>query len=430
MKRRLIIPLILSIFTIFSLNAQLTLLEQKLYELPDVIFEKIETPEGYQEAYNLLVRQPLDHEYPSKGYFYQRVYLSHKGFERPTVMITEGYSRGRNGIYELTGLLGANQVMVEHRYFGGSIPDSLDYNYLNLEQATADLHYINQLMRMLYSGKWISTGISKGGQTTIYYRYFYPEDVDVSVPYVAPLNLSLEDERIYHFLDTVGTKECRDAIYNVQKRMLENREEILPMLEYYVMGADLTFTYLTFEQAFEYAVLEYPFSFWQWGADCEEIPDGSADLKKLVKHFQAVSGMDFFSDQSMEAYASHYYQAASQMGYYGYEIDGLKGLIQALPTSHNPLAIFVPGKMEVPFNDALAKKVHEWVKTEGNNFIYIYGNSDTWSATAVMPSDEVNSKWFFLEGKDHGAARIGNMTTEQKAELKSTLEKWLEIELE
>ena len=247
--------------------AQTQNIEDLLFSLPDLIFKKIETPDSFELAYELKVRQPLDHFDPSKGFFYQKVFLTHKAFNRPMVINTAGYSKKKNDILEITELLSANQIAVEHRYFGESLPDSMEYEYLNLKQATADLHRINQLFKKIYTGKWVSSGISKGGVTTIFYRYFYPDDVDVSVAYVAPLNKEREDKRIYTFLDTVGTDECREKIKSFQTRLLENRDEVLSYLKFYSIGAGLKFNYLTFDQAFEYAVLEYPFYFWQWGAD-------------------------------------------------------------------------------------------------------------------------------------------------------------------
>ncbi|RMF21741.1 MAG: hypothetical protein D6765_15235, partial [Bacteroidetes bacterium] len=179
-------------------------LETRLFELPDLLFKPIEPPDGYEAAYELRIKQPLDHKDPSKGFFWQRAYLSHRSFDRPVVLAIEGYGRPRNRMYELSGLLQANQIDVEHRYFGESMPDSVDYTYLTFEQASADLHHIRQLLGRLYAGKWVSTGISKGGTNTLLYRYFYPEDVDASVAYVAPVNHSVEDPRIYAFLRTVG----------------------------------------------------------------------------------------------------------------------------------------------------------------------------------------------------------------------------------
>ena len=152
--------------------AQTEVFEDQLFQLPDVIFTKIETAKDYESSFELKIKQPLDHSDASKGFFYQRAFLSHKGADRPTVIITQGYSRTENKIGELSEFLGANQIDVEHRYFGESMPDSLNYNYLNLKQATADLHHIRQIFGEIYTGKWISTGVSKGGATTIFYRYF------------------------------------------------------------------------------------------------------------------------------------------------------------------------------------------------------------------------------------------------------------------
>ncbi len=397
--------------------------------MPDVIFIKLNTPPGFIEAYELAVRQPLDHKDFSKGFFYQRVFLSHKGFEKPVVFVTEGYEQ--EGIYrnELTSLLNANQIEVEHRYFGESMPDSIDYTYLEAEQEAADLHRINEIMKQIYTGKWISTGISKGGQNSIYYRYFYPGDVDVTIPYVAPLNLALGDERIYSFFDTVNTSECRNKIRDFQIRMLKERKKVLPLLKWYSNGKDLDFTYLSFEEAFEYAVLEYAFSFWQWGHSCNEIPSANSTLEEALAHLLSVSDIDFFSDETMEKFRSHYYQAAREVGYYSYRTDEFKGLLKALPMKPYPSAIFTPGKMEVEYNSTLSKKVFDWTQTSGNNFIYIYGAGDTWSATSVPPSSETNSVWFFLNAAHHGAARIKNMNPAQKELFVNTLEEWLSIEI-
>ncbi|MFT4971061.1 MAG: hypothetical protein ACI9XO_001808 [Paraglaciecola sp.] len=405
-------------------------LEKMLFDLPGVVFKKLETPEGFEAAYELHIKQPLDHKDHSKGYIYQRAFLSHRGFNRPMVMATEGYARPRNRMYELTSMLDANQLDIEHRYFGTSVPDTLDYQYLTFEQMAEDLHHINQLFKKLYQEKWVSTGISKGGTTTIFYRYFYPNDVDVSVPYVAPVNYEYEEKRIYEFLDKVGTAECREDIKEIQVRLLQEREKVLPLLKWYAKGAKHKFTYLTLEEAFEYAVLEYPFSFWQWGHDCSKIPAADADLEVVLQNFMDVVGISFYADADMEAFASHYYQSSTQMGYYGYETAEFKGLLKALPTDSNPYASFTPNKMEVKFDGTLTNKVAKWLKTEGNNFLYINGGIDTWSATGVEKSDKVNSKWFVLEGKDHAKARIAHMTEEEKAEFEEALEMWLGVEID
>ena len=201
-------------------------------------------------------------------------------------------------------------------------------------------------------------------------------------------------------------------------------------MHFYGLGARLKFTYLTEAEAFEYAVLEYPFSFWQWGAKCEQIPGKKDDLAKAVEHLPQVSNINLFADQSMTAFASHYYQSAQEMGYYGYETEDFKGLLKALPMQPHPHAAFTPNKMEVSFDGSLLEKTNQWIETKGNQFIYINGALDTWSATAVPPNDKVDALWFFMEGKDHGGARIRNMTEENREKLIVQLEKWLDLKIE
>ena len=326
--------------------------------------------------------------------------------------------------------MGANQILVEHRYFGESLPDSIDYSYLKAEQEAEDLHKINLLFKEIYKGKWLSTGVSKGGQNTIYYRYFYPGDVDVSVPYVAPVNLSKEDERIYSFLKDAGTEECREKIKNFQISMLKNREKVLPLLKWYSLGAKLSYNYLSIEESYEYAVLEYSFSFWQWGHDCSEIPSGKVSIDSMTRHLLSVSNIDFFSDGDINTYKGHYYQCAAELGYYGYNTDDFKPYLKALPSKPNPSAIFTPDKMDVKYNPELSGKVYEWATSKGNNMIYIYGGNDTWSATNIPPSPVPGALWFKLEGKNHGTARIKYMSSEEKKILVSTLETWLNMDID
>ena len=404
-------------------------LEMALFELPDVIFKKIDTPDGYDSAYELKIKQAIDHNDPSKGHFYQRVFLSHKGYDNPTAIITNGYGKPRNNITEVAELIDANQINVEHRYFLESSPEAMDYSYLNFEQLTADLHKINQIFREIYKGKWVSTGISKGGTTTIFYRYFYPNDVDVSIPYVAPVNYSDEDKRIYEFLDNIGDEDCRKTIYEYQVKMLKESETIKSQLKWYAKGKDLKFNYLNFDEAYEYAILEYPFSFWQYGHDCTKIPSSDADLEVYIDHFLDIVGLEFYSDDAMKSYASHYYQSGTEMGYYGYETEDFKGLLNYLSHDDHPSAVFPPENVDVTFDGTLTKKVAKWAET-ADNMIYINGALDTWSATAVPPSSKCNSLFYFLKDKHHASARIKNMTDTEKALLNKTLNKWLDIDIQ
>lgn len=403
--------------------------EPWLKEQDDVKYIQIESNGSYDECYKLLIKQPLDHWDESKGHFYQKVYVSHKSSQRPNVIVTEGYNQNRNITYELSQILNANQIIVEHRFFGESLPDSMNYQYLNLKQACADLHAIRSKLGSFYKSQWLSTGISKGGATTIFYRYFYPDDVTVSVPYVAPINREYEEKRIYHFLDTVGTDECRSAITSFQKRLLTQRDKMISLMNLYSRGANAQYKILSLSAAFEYAVLEFPFSFWQYGHDCSNIPADSASAEEMAHYLLDISDITFFSDNMIERYCSHYYQSATEMGYYGYQTEEFKGLLKALPTDSNPHATFFPFEMKDDFNIELLNNVNAWLDKSANKMIYIYGSLDTWSASAVPYNPNLNSVWFMMNGLHHGNARIHNMTQAEQIKLINTLEDWLSIKI-
>jgi hypothetical protein len=181
-----------------------------------------------------MLPQPLDHKNPAVGHFRQRVFVGHRGFDRPTVLETEGYGcNWMNGflIDEPATLLNANQLYVEHRYFGASRPEKLEWKYLTAEQDAGDYHAIRLLFGQIYQGKWISTGVSKGVQTAVEYKVFYPDDIDVVIPYVAPLNYRKLDSRIDRHFRKVGTEQCRDKIRSVQNYLLQYKKVTLSIYE-------------------------------------------------------------------------------------------------------------------------------------------------------------------------------------------------------
>ena len=62
----------------------------------------------------------------------------------------------------------------------------------------------------------------------MYHSFYYPDDVDVRIPYVAPMNYTVEDERIYSFLGKVGKASDRRKVKRFQKLALKQQERYLP----------------------------------------------------------------------------------------------------------------------------------------------------------------------------------------------------------
>ena len=378
----------------------------------------------FKECYELRIRQPLDHQVPDGATFQQRVYLSHMDESQPVVLVTEGYAAGGRRMTELSGFLQANQIIVEHRFFGESKPDTLDWNYLTVRQSAEDLHAITTIFKALYKGAWVSTGISKGGQTTLYYRYYYPADVTMSVPYVAPINVSREDPRIFTWLRTVGDPECRKRIREFQQSMLHDEDTMLSLLEEHAKQKMMKFS-MGIATAYEYAVLEYSFSFWQWArAQCGEIPRPTASAQDRFTHLLRVVSLNDYDDAGVAAFEPFFYQAYTEIGYYGYDITEFKGLLKAVRVPTN--SILAPKNAPLTFDCTTLQTILPWLQTQGANIIYIYGGNDPWTASAVEPYGTTNALKIVKPGGSH-TTRISNLPPDQRERVLSTMEQWLGI---
>ena len=161
-------------------------------------------------SYTFSFEQPIDHNRPELGTYLQACRLRYKGAEKNVVVLTHGYNMEYYDT-DLATHLDANQLNIEHRYFGQSLPepfDNLDMTYLNSNQQARDIHNIvSTLKKYLFkTGKWASTGTSKDGITTAlqaYWSDYYKwTDFDVYVPFCAPFLTGTD------YAD--GTHSCND----------------------------------------------------------------------------------------------------------------------------------------------------------------------------------------------------------------------------
>ena len=403
-------------------------LRQKLAALQGISgIEKLES-EVYPEKYLVRITQQVDPKNPAAGTFTQRVVIGHVGFDRPTVIVTEGYggAYALNPKYqeELTKLLNANLVFVEYRYFLESTPEPKNWDYLTAENSAYDLHHVNQTFRQLYQGKWISTGISKGGQTTCLYRAYFPDDVDFSVPYVAPLNRAVEDGRHEPFLRQVGTKAERDRILAFQKAVLKQKAAIVPMLENYCQEHKLTFR-IPMAEVLDYSVLEYPFAIWQWGTPVDQVPEPTASEADLFKHLMEISEPSYFSNE--QPYVSFDVQACRELGYYGYDTAPFKGLLTIKSAKGYLNKLMLPTELidQVEFRPELYHKVYNFLKDNDPKMIFIYGEIDPWSATRVPTFRGKKNEQIYIQPRGSHRARIGNMPEEMKKQIMDQIHAWL-----
>ncbi|RMG26742.1 MAG: hypothetical protein D6732_21015, partial [Methanobacteriota archaeon] len=388
--------LFLSFFLLISVVFAQTLSSEEhkfvdyLLHLPDCYIQKVQGDSFFQWTYEVKLKQPLDHDHPDNGSFYQRIRISHKGYDRPTIIVTEGYNLYYKNAFELAKILDANQIVVEHRYFDQSRPEKMDWTFLTIDQAVQDYHRIRTLLDSLYSGKWISTGVSKGGQTALYYRWKFPEDVVGTVAYVAPVNLSQEDPRIDEFIRNLISR-CPQKVEKFQLAVLEHPDSMAAYLTQYARDKKISFRRVGIHRTIEYMVLEYPFSFWQWGkGKCDDIPDEKSTPRELFNHLIKYSSPYYYDDRSVKEMEPAYYMFFTQLGYYGFKYNS-PDVLEHLSYLRCPTnSEFAPVGVPLPLDSRNLKRWKTWLEHKAKNIIYIYGENDPWSATAVDVSKNKN----------------------------------------
>ena len=372
------------------------------------------------------IKQPIDYKNPETGSFSQRVVIGHAGFDKPTVLVTEGYG-GRYALSpsymdELARLFETNLVVVEHRYFLESTPEPTLWEHLTVENAMNDLHRITSMLKTIYKGKWISTGISKGGQTSIYYKAYFPDDIDIVVPYVAPMCKGVEDGRHEPFLRKVATAEERKAIQAFQTEILKRRESLTPLFEEYCREKGYTFK-IPLPEVYDLSVLEYPFAFWQWGTSIKTIPDIDDDDRKLFLHWMNISDPDYFRKDG--PFDSFFVQAARELGYYGYDTKPLKKYLSVRNVKGYLPRVFLTENNHFEFDNTAYKKVTKYIRKNDPKMILIYGEFDPWSAAAVsIPKNKNNMMAVYEPGGSH-KARISTLPDDMAERVKATISRWL-----
>lgn len=404
-----------------------TVLEQKISAISAIKeIRPLETSE-FSEKYVTYFTQPLDHRHPEKGSFRQRVIVSHAGFDRPTVIVTEGYGSAYalrpQYREELSKLLNANMIFVEYRYFLESTPEPKDWQYLTAENSADDLHAITTAFKSIYPGKWIATGISKGGQTTLLYRTFYPDDVVISVPYVAPLCYGVEDGRHEPFLHKVSTPENRKKIEDFQLEALKRKATLLPRFEKYCTEKNYSFR-APIEEIYDYSVLEYSFALWQWGTPISSIPATTASDDEIFSHLLAISEPGYFTADSPNA--SFFVQAARELGYYGYDVQPFKQYLSIQSSEGYLHRLMLPEELkDMPFDKTLSKKITKFLKKQDPKMIFIYGQNDPWTAAGVTWLKNKKNIHVFIQPNGSHLARINTLPEAEKAKVMELINEWL-----
>lgn len=398
----------------------------KLKAIPGVTVEQKDTATPGVTYFVLHFTQPVDHEVPDGQTFQQEVSLIHRDADAPMIVQTSGYfDYYLDRPVELTNLLLANQISIEHRFFGESRPEPADWSKLTIKQMADDQHAIIAALRDIYPGAFITTGGSKGGMTATYHRRFYPDDVDGTVPYVAPISFAAPDDRYTTFVDGIGPASCRTALRDLAIEMLQNRRAAIEARA----GAQPGHAYnrIALGPAVEVSIASVEWAFWQYyGIEfCGDIPAVTASDDDLFAFLDEVAPISDSDDQQVAAFEAYYYQAYAELGYPADNATYLDPFLMytdadydgGLPTAEPPI-----------YDGAAAMTdIDTWVKTEGDRLLFVYGELDPWTAGKYTLGNATDSLLLVQADGTHGS-RINHLADADRDAAFAKLEAWTGVQ--
>jgi len=380
--------------------------------------------------FRFTLAQAVDHTVNGGPTFSQTLTLLYRSRTAPVVLATTGYAISLNPSQgEPTRILAANQITMEHRFFANSTPAPADWTKLTIQQAAADEHGVVLALKPLFSGKWLNTGGSKGGMTALFHRRFYPNDVDATLAYVAPINLGSPDARYIPFVDGRGDTTTRLALEAWQQAIFTKRAEVLALLQADAAAQGATFNFLGADRTLEFAVLESPFVLWQYSyaSTAAQVPPATASAQALYAYLDQVNlgVVGSWSDATLTYYQAYYLQCANQLGYPAVKDAHLSGIAYAgqdIPSLYPPA-----GAAKAYDGGAAMLDIQAWMNAAATKVILVYGENDPWTAGALdVPAAALarGVRKYIAPGGNHGS-KLATLQSADATEAYALLAQWM-----
>ena len=449
------------------------IIDSILYYVPDKAGPDTRT-------YVIYYHQPLNHSQPGSALFPLRALITVFKDNDPTMAVNHVYASGYNiaEVYgpdsafladkndcttEIAWRYHANYIQIEHRYFQYSAPSECwtRLDDLRAEEAAADFHNLFVALKKVLKGKYVMSGVSKGGITTLLQHKFYPEDMDIYVPYSAPFfNTDRDLEMQKYWYNTGWNKEYRDMFMTIRKEGINNSDNIYPIYAKMYGGAktqgrrdslychymlsiaafgnnehaysdtaslrrqlyqndsimkekgvppygDTVYAYMLYQTKF--SLMEFP----QWLDTLRKYPDPEQAPKRTLRHNVlrpfGITAQEWWLDTIQgEAYE---YQSKCELGFYDYRFDMIIDNPTTAQTFNNYWVqhagcvrdLSNPYYRSLTFNPALYNETMAATQNATKPIVLIYGEDDNWTGAAVKDEfvNGTNVRKFILPAQNH-----------------------------
>lgn len=438
-------------------------------------------------TYMVYYNQPLNHSQSGSAHFPLRALITVNTNGNPTTAVNHVYASGYSlmGAYlespdsifaaeigcdnEIAHRYNANFIQIEHRYYQQSAPAQCWTNLddLRAEEAAADFHNFFEALKKVLKGKYVMSGVSKGGITTLLQHRFYPSDMDIYVPYSAPFFDSNCDTTMPQYWFTHGWNEYyRDIFRTVAQNGIYRKDSIFPVY-LKMQGAKNTqaavdsayLHYLSYVAEFgyhehaysdtaslrlqmyrndsimqakgvQYGDTVYAYMFDAFSFSLDSFPKWIDTLRKYPGPNQApvirrqhrhirpfgITYNEWWSD-TIDARA-YEYQAKCELGYYDCSFNHIIDSA-ALATEYNNywkqhagslLDLQNPCFRSLTFNPSLYNTTMTATQNATKPILLLYGLDDAWTGAAVKDEfiNGTNVKKFILPAQNHNVSFSSN----------------------
>lgn len=415
------------------------------------------------KSYTIYYHQPLVHSDPSSVPFSLRahltvrtnqsiadagmlVYVSGYEAEESAYKATNTLYTGENrSAQEMSVRYNLHQVSLEHRFFKYSTPPQpwTKAEGLKAVEAAADFHaIISALKKVFTGGRYIMSGVSKGGITTAMQGLFYPEDAHLFVPYMAPFCDSITDTRQAKYMQSHGwTEQLRKSMHDLQSEAITSEETQKYILDLFFKPDEPQDTTVFYDVVSQFELNFHAYytreSVNEYIDRFNEISDSLVNLKRgtrashlgyvfgfgesdTVPYFQRLDSMIVafsvpetshrkFMKRKLtvdpKAISDAYlYQAFTELGTYIMDPvfffpDDQKAMARDIWSRHQPDSIY----RTLTYSPSLRNKVMELMGTFPGKMVFLYGEDDHWTGPAMEDKyiNNTNTYKYILPESNH-----------------------------
>lgn len=454
-------------------------------------------------SYLIYYHQPLSHANPQGAQTPMRALLTVDNRQKPTEAVNHVYFSGYNimtdylaapdsllkasdedDATEILFRYRANWIQPEHRYFAFSAPEKCwtNLDYCTAAEATEDFHALIEGLKKVFKGKWVISGVSKGGITTAIQHAYHPEDADIFLPYAAPFFDTDRDTLMQKYWYNNGwDQKLLDMYMGIRRTVLQNKSTVYPIFEkmnagnnsspahldsvygsYLLSTLDFGFREHTssdtakirrqiykndsilrvMNMSYGDTVYTYMISsgslvldkFKTWLDTLRKYPDPIRGPQRVV-HRQGrtpfgITEKEWFGNDEIPSTAYHY-QAKCELGYYDYRFDDILGKEKAADLNtywkeHFTCAqcFYNPFFASCNFSRNLYDFVTNATRNATKPVVFIYGKDDAWTGAAIRDEfiNGSNVRKFILPNQNHEVYFMSNTDPAQCAEIKRILD--------